>query len=152
MFWNYYFQEDVMILEEMEKRLKTLEDIDAIRNMHNDYIYALASQQWEDMLDCFAEDAVVDIGSQGARRGKNEIWELFKGFEGKILPTHGHLLAQPVIKVDGDTAEGYWIMYVFIDNKGYQGRYECEYVRENGNWKFSHLKYTRPWPPVPGDG
>jgi ketosteroid isomerase-like protein len=141
-----------MTFEEMEKRLKTLEEIDAIRNMHNGYIYALASQQWDDMLGCFAEDAVADIWKHGARRGKKEIRELFQGFEGKILPTHGHLIAQPIIHVDGDTAEGYWILYVFMAEpqmQWVQGRYDCKYVRENGKWKFSHLKYTRPWPPVP---
>jgi len=141
-----------MTLEEMEKRLKVLEDIEAIKNMQNDYIYGLASQQWDDMLDCFADDAVADIWTHGPRRGKKAIRELFQGFEGKILPTHGHLVAQPVIKVDGDTAEGYWILYLFIDEPAtqyFQGKYECKYVREKDGWKFSHLKYIRPWPPVP---
>jgi len=139
-------------VEEMEKRLKVLEDIEAIKNLQNDYIYALASQQWDDMLDCFAEDGSADIWTHGLKKGKKEIRELFMGFAGKILPTHGHLVAQPVIKVDGDTAEGYWILYVFIDEpetKYYQGKYDCRYVRVNGEWKFSVLKYTRPWPPLP---
>ena len=141
-----------MTSEEIEKRLKVIEDIEAIKNMHNDYIYALASQQWDDMLDCFAEDSVADIWTHGPRKGKREIGELFRGFAGKILPTHGHLVAQPVIKVNGDTAEGYWILYVFLaepEMQWVQGRYDCRYVRINGEWKFSHLKYTRPWPPVP---
>jgi len=141
-----------MTLEEMEKRLKVLEDIEAIKNLQNDYIFGLASQQWDDMLDCFAEDGSADIWTHGLKKGKKEIRELFKSFGGKILPTHGHLVAQPVIKVDGDTAEGYWILYVFVDEpetKYYQGKYECTYVRVNGEWKFNHLKYIRPWPPVP---
>ncbi len=141
-----------MTLEEMEKRLKTLEDIESIKNLQNDYIYALASQQWDDMLDCFADDAVADIWTHGPRKGKKEIGALFQGFSGKILPTHGHLVAQPVIKVDGDKAEGYWILYVFIsemDPQFVQGKYECTYVKVNGRWKFSYLKYIRPWPPVP---
>jgi hypothetical protein len=101
------------------------------------------------MLDCFADDGVADIWTHGARRGKQEIRELFYSFEGKILPTHGHLLCQPVIKVDGDAAEGYWLLYLFLtegETQWVQGRYDCKYVRVDGEWKFSYMKYTRPWP------
>lgn len=138
-----------MTLEDFEKRLRVLEDIEAIKSLHRNYVYALASQQWDDMLDCFAEDAVADIWTHGLRRGKKEIGELFHSFDGRILPTHGHLAAQPVITVDGDTAEGYWILYLFLpepEATWIQGRHDCKYVRVNGRWKYSHLKFTRPWP------
>ena len=138
-----------MTLEDVEKRLRRLEDINEIKNLHRDYVYALASQQWDDMLTCFADDGVADIWTHGPRRGKKEIGELFQSFEGKILPTHGHLVAQPVIEVDGDGAEGYWLLYVFLNDaemQWIQGRYDCKYIRVDGEWKFSHMKYTRPWP------
>ena len=139
-----------MTLKEMEKRLMVLEDMEAIREMHYGYIYALASQQWDDMLDCFTEDAVADIFTWGIRHGKKEIEELFKGhFAGRILPTHGHMAAQPVIKVDGDKAEGYWIIYLFFPDpemRWVQGRHDVKYVKKNGKWKFEYLKFTRPWP------
>lgn len=138
-----------MTLEEIEKRLGILEDVEAIKKLHRDYVYALASQQWDDMLDCFAEDGSADIWTHGVRRGKKEIGDLFRGFAGKILPSHGHLVAQPVITVDGDTAEGYWLLYLFLpapESMWIQGKYDCKYVKVNGEWKFSYLKYTRPWP------
>ena len=142
-----------MTSEEMEKRLQVLEDIEAIKNMHRDYVYALASQQWDDMLDCFTEDGVADIWQWGLRRGKKEIEDLLKNtFQGRILPTHGHLVAQPVITVDGDRAKGHWILYIFFaepETRWIQGRHDCEYVKVDGKWKFSYLKFTRPWPPVP---
>jgi hypothetical protein len=142
----------LVTLEEMEKRLRVLEDIEAIKQLHRKYVYALASQQWDDMLDCFAEDATTDIWTHGLRRGKKEIGELFNSFDGRILPTHGHLVTQPVISVDGDTAEGYWILYLFLpepEMTWVQGRHDCKYVRVDGRWKYSELKYARPWPPVP---
>jgi hypothetical protein len=138
-----------MALEQMEKRLKVLEDIEAIKVLHREYVYALASQQWDDMLDCFAEDGSADIWTHGLCKGKKEIGDLFQSFAGKILPSHGHLAAQPVITVDGDKAKGHWILYLFLpapDSMWVQGRYDCEYVRVDGKWKFSYLKYTRPWP------
>lgn len=138
-----------MTLEEMEKRLKVMEDIEAIKKLQRKYVYALASQQWDDMLECFAEDGSADIWTHGLKKGKKEIGELFKSFTGKILPSHGHLVAQPVINVDGDKAEGYWLLYLFLpdpESTWVQGRYDCEYVKVNGEWKFKNLKYTRPWP------
>lgn len=138
-----------MTLEQLEKRLRVLEDIEAIKVLHRNYVYALASQQWDDMLDCFAENSAANIWTHGLRQGKKEIGELFNSFEGKILPTHGHLVAQPVITIDGDTAEGYWILYLFLpapEAMWVQGRYDCKYIRVDGKWKFSYLKYTRPWP------
>jgi ketosteroid isomerase-like protein len=146
-------QEVFMTLEEMEKRLQVLEDIEAIKEMHRRYAFGLASQQWDDMLELFTDDAVADIFQWGIRNNKKEIEDLFKNtFDGRILPTHGHMVAQPVIKVDGDTAEGYWIMYLFFpppDMRWVQGRHDCRYVKVNGEWKFKYLKFTRPWPPVP---
>ena len=142
-----------MTLEDMEKRLGVLEDIEAIKSMHREYAFALAGQQWDDMLDCFADDAVADIWQWGLRTGRKEIEELFKeGFQGRILPTHGHLVAEPVITVDGDKAGGHWILFLFFpepDMRWIQGRHDCRYVKVDGKWKFSYLKFTRPWPQVP---
>ena len=140
-----------MTIAELERRVGALEDIEAIKKLHRMYVYALASQQWDDMLDCFAEDGTADIYNWGPRTGKEEMGKLFKGnFEGRILPTHGHFVTQPVITVDGDTASGYWVLYLFLPGPELtwvQGRYDCNYVRLQGQWKFSYMKYTRPWPP-----
>jgi hypothetical protein len=66
---------------------------------------------------------------------------------------------QPVLTVNGDKAEGHWVMYrlnyyfkgpsgqiVNLFGPGIQRRYDCEYKKENGKWKFSKLKFTDPWP------
>jgi len=140
----------MVTLEEMEKRIRVLEDIEAIKKLHREYVYALASQQWDDMLDCFADDGIADIWQWGPRKGRKEIEDLFKNtFNGRILPTHGHFVTQPIISVDGETAEGYWILYLFLPEpevKWIQGRHDCTYVKVDGKWKFSYLKFTRPWP------
>jgi uncharacterized protein (TIGR02246 family) len=139
----------MMTLEDIGKRIQVLEDKEAIRDLHYEYVYALASQQWDDMLECFTEDGVADIFTWGIRHGKKEIEELFKKqFAGKILPTHGHLAAQPVIKVDGDKAEGYWILDMLLPDpvRWIQGRHDVRYTKENGKWKIKHIKFTRPWP------
>ena len=140
-----------MTLEELEKRIRVLEDIEAIKKLHREYVYALASQQWDDMLDCFTDDGIADIWQWGPRKGRKEIMELVYTVFNKLEKTPGHLACQPVISVEGDRASGYWILYLFPHREPMtwmQGRHDCEYVKIDGKWKFSSVKFTRPWPEV----
>ena len=67
-----------MTLEELKKRVTELEDLEEIKELHRQYVFWLNSQQWEEMIDCFAENAIADIGETGLRKGKEEIAKLFK--------------------------------------------------------------------------
>jgi len=139
-----------MTPEELEKKIKVLEDIEEIKKLHINYVYLLCDLQWDDMLDCFAENATLDLLDQGVRKGKKEIGEVFHNVLAKMIKrTDGHFVGQPVISVDGDKAKGYWILYLFFAEpavRWMQGRQDCEYVRVNGKWKFSSVKFTNPWP------
>jgi ketosteroid isomerase-like protein len=147
-----------MPLEEMLKDVQALEDLEAIKNLHSEYIFYLRNRQFKEMIDCFADDAVLEIRDFSARVGKAEIAQLFTDHipnESNI--PRGNSLVQPVITVEGDTAKGHWLLYHFrcdynkIPGKDYlsewqQGYYDCEYVRVNGTWKFGRLKFISPWP------
>lgn len=139
-----------MTLEELEKRVKVLEDIEDIKKLHINYVYLLCNLQWDDMLDCFAENATLDLLDHGVRKGKKEIDEVFHNVLAKMIKrTDGHFVGQPVISVDGDKAKGYWILYLFFAKlpvRWMQGRQDCEYVKINGEWKFSSVRFTSPWP------
>ena len=43
-----------MTLEEMEKRLTYLEDLQAIRDMHHEYLFQLNNKRWDDITDSFS--------------------------------------------------------------------------------------------------
>ena len=139
-----------MNLEELEKRIRKLEDIEEIKMLHRQYVFWLANRQFKEMLDLFTEDAIVNVGQHGLRKGKKEIEELFSDVLSKVVnKKDGHLVAQPIISVDGDRAKSQWIMYLFFPEPSAswaQGKHDCEYVKENGKWKFSSVKFTRPWP------
>ena len=149
-----------MSIEEMEKRLRNLEDIEEIKQLQVSYVNYLITTEWDQLVDCFAENGIVDLYS-GYATGKNEISKLFKE---KISVTHiGHeglSVVHPVIKVDGDKAKGSWLLYTHFSQPHkiqvftnppteadapdwMQGYYEMEYVRENGKWKISQLKWRR---------
>ena len=141
----------------LEKKIRTLEDVEAIKNMHKEYVYWLNNRQWDKMLGCFIENASADIGYHGMRRGIREIEKLFKVDVAKVNSgREGHFAVQPVISVNGDKAKGHWLLYILFSDaatgqatKWIQGRYECEYVKELGKWKFSSVIWIRPWPKQP---
>jgi hypothetical protein len=135
---------------ELEKRVEVLEDIEAIKKMHVSYIYLLCDLQWDRMLGCFAEDATLELLGQGVVKGKQEISAVFHNvLAERVTRKDGHFVGQPVITVEGDKAQGRWIMYLFFaepEVRWLQGRQDCEYVRVNGEWKFKTMKFTAPWP------
>ena len=147
-------------IEDLERRLERIESLEAIRDLHRQYIYLVNSQKWDDVIDCFTPGATVDIALHGLHKGFAELTELFKKKIAKVNEkwNGGHFVTQPMISPDGDKATGYWMLYICIFDaemvsgptlKWIQGRHDCEYVRINGKWKISYLKFSRPWPEPP---
>lgn len=148
-----------MNLEELEKRVGVLRDVEEIKKMHRNYIFCLNNCLWDKMADYFAENAVAHLAPDEPRKGKEEIAILLRDVIGKralnIRPKGGQILIQPIIDIGGETAKGHWLMSRFIYDPDAQGkpvphlsrgRYDCEYVKVNGKWKFSYLRWRRPWP------
>ena len=150
-----------MKLEEMEKRLKAMEDVEEIKKLHYRYINCLNFAKWDEIMECFAENSQLDLGegSQKGRvtKGKAEISKAFHLMSSYHLGREGYCVVHPIISVDGDTATGTWLSYFLnVLSRGeepvlhwMQGKYDCEYIKENGQWKFgilkwrSHLKYRQ---------
>lgn len=136
-----------MTLEEMEKRLRALEDLEEIKKLHRQYISYLDNIQFDKALDLFAENATVEVRQWGLRKTKEEIADLYLNVLGeRKTRKEGHLVGEPVISVKGDKAKGHWTVYIFFSEPSVQwvqGRNDCEYVKENGRWKFKSLKFTR---------
>ena len=141
-------------LEELQEKLKISEDIEDIKRLQYQYVNSLILTKWDDIVECFAEDGEVDIGgekkSDSIVKGKEAIGKLFKeGVSISHLGKEGIFVVHPIIHVNGDSAAGTWLAYfMHIRSRGQeplldwmQGFYECKYVRENGRWKFSFLKW-----------
>jgi len=134
-------------LEELEKRVRAIEDLEEIKKLHREYMSCLDNIQFEKALDFFTEDAEVEVRFSGVMKGKENFSKIYLGTLSQRKERHdGHLVGQPVITIDGDTAKGHWIVYMFFSVptiEWVQGRHDCEYVKENGEWKFSKLKFAR---------
>lgn len=143
-------------MTDIEKRVQALEDIEAIKALHRDYIYWLNNSEWDRMVDCFTEDAVARIFRHPLCRGKSDIHALFTQTMSTVNAGKGrdcHFSTMPVIKVDGDSATGHWMLYILIADqqsgkadKWAQGRYECAYQRVADQWKINKLVWINPWP------
>jgi ketosteroid isomerase-like protein len=134
------------------KKVQKLEDAESIRNMHRDYLFHISNLDMDKALACFSEQIVVEVSDFGRHVGKEPVSRFFREVIRKNVSSskQGHFTGQGVINVDGDRAEGHWMFYRFLPRplpeRWIQGRYDCEYVKEDGRWKFSRLQMTRPWP------
>jgi ketosteroid isomerase-like protein len=145
-----------MSLADLEKRVQALEDAEAIKKLHQNYINLMDNLQYEQVLDLFTEDATVEIRNFGVKKGRKEMSEIYIGVLAKNrgnIRYDGHLAIEPDIEVDGDTARGTWLIYMLFSRPSIQwvqGRNECEYRREDGKWKLSKLRFTRTLASDPG--
>jgi hypothetical protein len=138
-----------MSLEDLEKRVKALEDLEEIKKLQQKYIGLMDNLRYEEVLDLFTEDGTTEVRSSGVKRGRQEIAEIYLGVLAKKRGTvryEGHMAVHPEIKVEGDTAKGTWLIYMLFSRptiQWVQGRNDVEYRKENGVWKISKLKFTR---------
>lgn len=133
----------------VEKRIRVLEDIEEIKQLQAFYLNALMRTDWDAVVDCFAENAAVDVAFHKPVKGKSAIAKWFKE---ELSKTHvgmeGDFVVHPIISVEGDKAKGSWLLYMmyYYPRTGQslfwvQGFYENEYIRENGRWKINLMKW-----------
>ena len=138
-----------MSIEDLEKRIQVLEDLEEIKKLHQKYVTLMDNLKYEEVLNLFTDDATSEVRNSGVKKGRKEMEYIYLEMLGKKrgpVRYDGHLAIQPDITVDGDTAKGTWLIYMLFSNptvRWVQGKNECEYRKENGVWKISKLKFTR---------
>ena len=129
-------------LDRLETRIRTLEDIDAIRHLKARYAELCDDNYNPDGIAAlFVEDAVWDSGPLGHFEGREAIREFFRGASA-IFTFAIHYSLNSQIEVTGDTARAKWYLFMPCTiSDGDQAMWragidEEEYVRMNGNWMF----------------
>jgi len=145
-----------MNLEEIAKKVQALEDLEAVKQVTYKYVNCLMFADWDHIMECFADDAVLDVFVERPKiQGKAIIEKTFREVVAKKhIGNEGDILTHPMVAVSGDTAKGEWIIYFFEGpSENYRapgwvkGIYNAEYKKINGQWKFSMLKWRPVFPP-----
>ena len=135
-----------MASTELEKRIARLEDIEAIKQLKALYCDICDDNHNPDRITkIFATDGIWEGGDFGKAQGHEAIPKLFEGFQ-KLISFSQHNIFNPRIEVDGDRARGVWYLvgpFTFRQDNGARWiacRYEDDYVKVNGEWKYQHLR------------
>lgn len=134
--------------QELEARLRCLEDIEAIKKLKYAYCRLYDLGDWQGVADLFTEDAVGHFGELGHCEGKGKIAEFVRNQREAVWSFMYHMVLNPVIEVSGDKASGIWYAFVPVTH-GVANQalwiatiYEDEYVKRGGEWKFEKLWAT----------
>lgn len=134
-------------IRQLKREIEILKDIEAIKQLKARYFRALDCKLWDELADCFTEDAVTDYqGGKEHYEGREAILNFLKStLDMPVLTMHqGH---HPEITITGqDTARGRWALedYVItLKNRGVQcaAFYQDEYARVGGRWKIRKTGY-----------
>ena len=134
---------------DLEARITRMEDIEAIRQLKARYCEICDDDHNPgDILTLFTVDGIWEGKGIGRAVGHDEIQALFKTFQQSMTFTQ-HMVQNPIIEVDGDTAAGRWYffgMFTFTEGqKRWQAaRYHEQYQKLAGQWKIKHLTIAEP--------
>lgn len=135
--------------ESLLHRLQRLEDVEEIRKLYVAYGRHLDDGDAAAYASLFAADAKLRLGGVMRADGREEIEKVAALV---VRPKQGstrrtlHLIASPVIEVDGDRATGECVWAAVSADEGktpevpHMGRHVDEFVREEGRWRIASRK------------
>jgi len=135
-------------MEALEARVQAMEDIEAIKQLQYRYKNAFMQAKWDEVIDCFSEDATLDIKPDGTNVGKGmaEVKRQFGNMAKAHFGAETDIVYHPIITVSGNKGKGTWMVTdtMHIKDQGQQsiyGIYTMEYVKVNGKWKISLIQH-----------
>ena len=138
-------------LAQLEERIRVLNDEDQVRNLQAAYNYYVDRRMWDDVVDLFARDGVIEAGGVGVYAGPKGVRKAMERM-GPAGLTQGvlndHLLFDNVAQIlpggrearmrgfelamvgDVESGEAHWEVTV-LDNR---------FVKEDGVWKVREMR------------
>lgn len=133
--------------EETRRLVRWLADVEAIKQLKHTYCGLCDDNYAADPLAAlFTDDAVWDGGPIGTHTGREAIRRFFQGSPARV-PFALHLVTNPIIDVDGDTATGRWYLWEPLvyalegGDRAYwmSANYDDRYVRTAQGWRFQRV-------------
>ena len=136
--------------KKLGQRIKLLEDIEQIRRLKALYCHlADAAYQdptkWSDLVAHFVDESWLDFDDYGVYRGKQEVSRFFTEVTHSFLSYAAHMVANPLIDVNGNDAVGRWYFHCPATVRSsataiwVEGRYIDEFVRREDGWKWKSI-------------
>ena len=130
----------------LEERITVLEDIEAIKRLKAHYCDVCDTGYDPDRITAlFTEEGTWEGGEFGTATGHAALRKMFEGLH-KAVSFAQHNALNPVIEVTGDRAKGAWYLFCPYTSRANNragwiaGRYDDDYVKVNGEWKYQHLR------------
>lgn len=140
-------------LAELEARLQSLEDIEAIKRLKYKYLRCLDTKQWDEMATTFAPDATTSYSDgELSFSGRDAIMKFLResAMAGPSPMIGVHQVHHPEIELTSlTTAKGTWALYNYLLQKnGNTGLRICayyhdEYQKYEGQWLIKATGYRR---------
>lgn len=129
--------------ESLGARLRRLEDLEAIRDLFVEYGRLLDAGDIESFSSLFADDGQLQLGPLGSATGRPAIVELMtRAIEG-LVGSSFHIISNPTIRLDGDTATAQ-VMWTVIHRQPdgsprltMIGHHRDELLRTADGWRFA---------------
>jgi hypothetical protein len=145
-------------VRDLESRVQELVDREAIRELRYRYHEYINEAKFEEISDLFTDDGEVLFGQLGEARGKEQIQRFFgalrpktgEGGRGPGRPPRLSRVKQFIhnhaVEINGDRACGFAYLEAKPVYKGESyvvaARYDDDYVRQGGRWKFKKMALT----------
>ncbi len=135
----------------LQRRVDAMNEEDRIRNLQSAYGYYADRKMWDDVVDLFAGDGVVEVGGQGIWRGKDGVrrWLASMGPAGlshgqlrdrvqndviiTLAPGGNEAFARGIelgMLGEADEEKGWWEIATFHNR----------FVKEDGVWKIREMR------------
>jgi hypothetical protein len=139
-----------------EEHPMDLHELEAIKRLKYKYLRCLDQKLWDELAECFTEDARSSYsGGRYAFEGREAIMDFLRKAMGSPSFLSSHRAHHPEIEFTGpDSATGVWALEDTVIETRAQitirgaAFYTDEYVKQDGCWKIRSTGYRRSWEEV----